>query len=191
MRDRLRHAAGGFAFALAVSDGTASAASSPSPSATPSPSPTAQTFAIVCGTISDFASDSPQADGSFVLNAPGRDPLKFTIPRGRLGGGAAGYVCIALRQGTPYPLFDGFIPGAASGFIPSGAVPLTSASPAPIGFVLPQACAFLAPPVVSTAQTDWSVGCGPTRDRDARGTFATELGRQGWTLCASGVASAE
>lgn len=149
-------------FGVLVVACTAPAARTPSPTphaipssaAPPSPTPTATaatpaTFAAVCGTISDFAGDNAQTNGSFVLNSPGRAPLKITIPAGRLGGSASGYVCVAVLAGTPYPLFAGFFPPGTPGFVSSGAVPATTAGPAPTGFVLPQVCAYVVPPAVS------------------------------------------
>ena len=156
----------------------------------PTQTVTQRTFATVCGRIADFAGDSASTAGSFVLTSPDRDPLKLTIPAGRLGGSAAGYVCVNVLRGNPNPLFDGFIPGGVTTFIREGDLPATSADPAPTGFVLPQACAYVAAPVVTASQTDWLIECGPTRDRDARGTLAPELSRQGWTPCGSGLASA-
>ncbi len=146
---------------------------------------------MVCGTIRDFVRDTPQSDASFVLDSPGRDPLKITIPAGRLGSQAANYVCVQVQRGNPNPRFDGFFPGGTEAFVREGAVPATAASPAPPGFTLPQACAFVATPSVAPAQTDWLVECGASRDRDARGTLAPELTRQGWSLCGSGLAAAQ
>src|SRR5712691_11225204 len=107
---------------------TASPASTPSatPSATihatvaPSPTPAASapgSFAAVCGTVSDFLGDDPQTSGSFVVNSPGRSPLKITVPAGRLGGSASGYVCTEVLAGAPYPLFDGFFTSGTAGFV--------------------------------------------------------------------------
>jgi hypothetical protein len=175
---------------------TTTLAPSPTSALTPTPSqtapPTARGFALACGTISRFVGDTAQADGVIVLEAPGRDSLRLTIPAGRLGGGgASGYVCVQVQQGSPYPLFDGFVPGGISIFVREGAVPATAALPAPSGFTLPQACAFVATPSVSVAQTDWLIECGPSKDRDARGTLAPELIRQGWSLCGSALAAAQ
>lgn len=162
---------------------------------TPSPTPTAtrpSTLALVCGTISDFVSDSSQTNGSFVLNSPGRAPLRITIPAGRLAGGRAdGYGCIGVLAGVPYPLFDVFVPGGATGlFINSGTFPASSASPPPTGFVIPQSCAYVVPPVVGADQTDWKIDCG-AGNNDARGVLGTALTQQGWTSCGSGLASAQ
>lgn len=114
----------------------------------------------------------------------------MTIPAARLGGVASAYVCVEVRAGTPYPPFDGFLPGNTSGFVAQGRIPATVAVPAPTGFVLPQACAFVAPPVVAVEQTDWSVDCGAANDRDARGTLGVALAQQGWTSCGFGIGSA-
>ena len=180
-------------------------ASSPSPSrsatvgATAAPTPSAAasrapgTFAAVCGTVSDFVADGTQ-NGSLVLNSPGRDPLRLTIPAGRLGGGGVGigsYACVGVLTGVPYPLFDGFATSGTPGFVNPGVLPATAASPAPTGFVLPQACAYVAAPVVGTDQTDWKIDCGAPNNNNARGTFAPALTQQGWTSCGAGLAAAQ
>lgn len=174
---------------------------SPTPSATvattasPSPTPagvatTPGTFAAVCGTISDYVSDNPQTNGSFVLNSPGRAPLKITIPAGRLGGGSvSGYVCIGVLAGVPYPLFDVIFTIGNAGFVGSGTVPTTFALPAPTGFTLPQACAYVVPPVVGADQTDWKVDCGAANNNNARGTLGPALAQQGWTSCGAVTAT--
>jgi hypothetical protein len=170
----------------------ASQTSAPTPTSPQTVAPTPRGYALVCGTISRFVGDSAQADGVIVLEAPGRDSLRLTIPAGRLGsGGASGYVCVQVQRGNPSPLFDGFVPGGVSIFIQEGTIPATAASPAPTGFMLPQACAFVATPSVSPAQIDWLIECGPSKDRDTRGALAPELTRQGWTLCGSGLAVAQ
>jgi hypothetical protein len=60
----------------------------------------------------------------------------------------------------------------------------------PDGFVLPQACLYIAPPIIGTDQRDWSIDCGATANRAARGTLADALTQQGWSLCASVTATA-
>jgi len=147
-------------------------------------------FAAVCGTISDFVSDTAQTNGSFVLDSPGRDPLRITIPAGRLGGVAANYVCIAVLAAVPHPLFDGFLPGGTPGFIASGSFPATSASPAPTGFTPPQTCAYVAPPVVAPDQTEWKIDCGAA-NKNARGILGGALTQQGWRSCGSALATAQ
>ncbi len=165
------------------------ATASPSPSPTPAAT-TPATFAAICGTISDFVGDSGQANGSFTLNSPGRAPIKITIPAARLGGSAAGYVCVEVLAGSPYPLFAGFFTSGTQGFVASGTVPATIAFPAPTGFVLPQACAYVVPPAVGAEQTDWKVDCGSTNN-NARGTLGPALTQQGWISCGSGLAAAQ
>ena len=159
------------------------------PTSTATTSPAGATFASVCGTIANFVADSA-TDGSFILNSPGREPLKITIPAGRLGGGnASGYVCVGVLAGVPSPLFDGFAtPGR--GFVNSGTLPATTASPEPTGFLLPQACAFVASPIVGADQTEWMVDCG-TANNNARGTLGAALMQQGWTVCGSALATAQ
>ncbi len=187
--------------AVLVAACTAAPVSTPSPTpsatavatATPGPTPAATrptTVAVVCGTISDFVGDNSQTNGSFVLNSPGRTPLKITIPAGRLGGSASGYVCIGVLAGVPYPLHDGFVPGGVRGlFIDSGTFPATTASPSPTGFVLPQACVYVVPPVVAADQTDWKVDCGGANNNNARGTLGPALAQQGWTSCGAVTAT--
>jgi hypothetical protein len=176
---------------------------SPTPSAnvvataTPGPTPTPAattpaTSAVVCGTISDFVGDNASTTGSFTLNSPGRTPLKITIPAGRLGGSASGYVCIGVLAGVPYPLLDGFVPGGVRDLsIDPGTFPATMAIPAPTGFVIPQACAYVVPPVVGTVQTEWKVDCGAANNNNARGTLGPALTQQGWTSCGTGLATAQ
>src|SRR6267142_3320844 len=175
----------------APSSATVGTPSPAAPTPAQSASPASRGYAMVCGTIRDFVRDTPQSDGSFVLDSPGRDPLKITIPAGRLGSQAASYVCVQVQRGNPNPLFDGFFPGGVAIFVSEGTVPATSASPAPVGFVLPQACAFVATPSIALAQTDWWIDCGQAKDRDIRGTLAPDLVRQGWTSCGSGLAGAQ
>jgi hypothetical protein len=123
-----------------------------------------------------------------MLISQGRAPLRITIPAGRLGGSAAGYVCIDVVAGVPYPLFDGFFPQGTAGFVNPGTFPATIASPAPTSFVLPQSCAYVVPPVVGTNQTDWRVDCGAANN-NARGVLGPALAQQGWTSCGAGLAS--
>lgn len=125
------------------------------------------------------------------LAAPDREPLRLTIPAGRLGGAAAGYVCVEVLAGTPDPLFDGFFTANTWAFVEQGKTSATAALPSPNGFTLPAACAFVAAPVVTPDQTDWAITCGSAKDRDIRGTLAPSLTQQGWTSCASGLASAQ
>jgi len=170
----------------------ATVAASASPIASPSATPTATaaTFAAICGTISDFVGDSAQTNGSFVLNSPGRAPIRITIPAGRLGGSAAGYVCVEVLAGSPHPLFAGFFTSGTPGFVASGTVPATTAFPLPKGFVLPQACAYVVPPAVGPDQIEWKVDCGSAND-DARGTLGPALTQQGWVSCGSGLGAAQ
>jgi hypothetical protein len=139
--------------------------------------------------MSDFVGDNAQTNGSLVLNSPGRAPLRITIPAGRLGGSASGYVCIGVLAGVPYPLFDGFFTSGTPGFVDSGALPATTALPAPTGFVVPQSCAYVVPPAVGIAQTDWKVDCGAANNNNARGALGPSLAAQGWTSCGAGLAS--
>ena len=150
------------------------------------------TFAAVCGTASDRVPRTASTNATFVLNSPGRPPLKLTstgdapidvvIP--------GGYVCLLLEAGVPFPIFGGLTGPYLDGFVLEGTLPATSAKPAPTGFVLPQACAFVAPPVVGTDLTAWAVDCGAQANRDARGTLAPALIQQGWTSCGAVTATA-
>jgi hypothetical protein len=166
---------------------SASATLAATPASTPSAatSPAVRTFASVCGTTTGFDG----ALNGIVLNAQGREPLKVTIPTGRIG--VAGYVCVGVLAGVPYPLLDGFFPHGTPGFVEPGVVPATAAVPAPTGFVLPAACAFVAPPVVNADQTDWKIDCGAANNNNARGTFGPALAQQGWTSCGAGLAAAQ
>jgi len=171
-----------------TSSATVVATATTSPTSTAAASARA-TFASICGTVSDFVGDNAQTNGSFVLNSPGRAPLRITIPAGRLGGSASGYVCIGVLAGVPYPLFDGFFTSGTVGFVNSGSVPATVALPAPTGFVLPQACAYVVPPVVGVAQTDWKIDCGAANNNNARGSLGPALAQQGWISCGAGLAT--
>ncbi len=149
-------------------------------------------FASVCGTMSDGVARTTSTNATFLLNAPGRSPLKIAstepgpidvmVPSGR----ASGYVCLLLEAGVPLPIFAGLIGLGMRGFIPEGTFPATTAQPSPTGFVLPQACAFVAPPVVGTDTTVWAVECG-AKLSDARGTLGSALTQQGWTSCGVGL----
>jgi hypothetical protein len=75
------------------------------------------------------------------------------------------------------------------GFVNSGSVPATFALPAPTGFVLPQSCAYVVPPVVGVAQTDWRVDCGAANNNNARGSLGPALAQQGWISCGAGLAT--
>jgi hypothetical protein len=160
----------------------------PAPSATPVPlaTSTATVWAHVCGTVSDFVRTTTTANGSVILNSPGRSPLKITLtaprvnPDTQLG---AGYICVTLDAGVPRPIFAGLSAPGAEGFIAPGMYPATLAKPAPNGFVVPQACAFVAPPEVGADETNWWVDCGAEANRNARGTLGAALGQQGWTGC--------
>jgi hypothetical protein len=168
---------------LPSASATLAATAAPTPSAAVSTAP--RTFASICGTTGGFV----DAFSGIVLDAPGREPLKITIPTGRIGVG--GYVCVGVFAGVPYPLLDGFFPQGTPGFVERGVVPATAAFPAPTGFVLPAACAFVAPPVVSADQIDWKIDCGAANNNNARGTFGTALAQQGWISCAAGLATAQ
>ena len=170
---------------------TVAATAAPTPSV--GASRASSTFAAVCGTVSNYVADGTQ-NGSLVLSAPGREPLKLTIPAGRLGGGGVGagsYACVGVLAGVPSPLFDGFATSGTPGFLNPGAVPATAASPAPTGFVLPAACAYVATPVVTADQIDWKIDCGASNNNNARGTFGPALAQQGWTSCGVDLAAAQ
>lgn len=184
----------------------ASAATSCSPTSSAPPLPTAQptagltaaatfsvppTFASVCGTMSDGVARTTSTNATFLLNSAGRSPLKIasTGPGPIDAMVPSGYVCLLLDAGVPLPIFAGLIGPQMPGYLPVGAVPSTSARPSPTGFVLPQACAFVAPPVVGTDSTVWSVDCGAQTNRDARGTLGPALIQQSWVSCAIGLGS--
>jgi len=184
------------------------AVTTPAPSSTPSPSaaatPTAlpirtaapltpmpfatsttSDYAVVCGTVGDFLKTTPTHDGSVVLNSPGRTPLTITLTVGRSNpeGSFANYVCVALDQGTPYPIFAGLGAPGREGYVAEGTYPATLAKPAPIGFVLPQSCAYVAPPAVDSVRTLWMVDCGADVNRDPRLVFSRAATAQGWKDC--------
>ncbi len=147
------------------------------------------TFAAVCGTASDRVARTSTANATFLLNSPGRSPLKIAstgnAPIDAVIPG--GYVCLLLGAGVPFPIFDGLIGPQMPGFVAEGTFPATATRPAPTGFVLPQTCAFVEPPVVGTDYTRWAVDCGAQANHDARGTLGPSLTQQGWTGCAIGL----
>jgi hypothetical protein len=149
------------------------------------------TFAAVCGTASDRIARTSTADATFLLNSPGRSPLKIAstgnAPIDAVIPG--GYVCLLLGAGVPFPIFDGLIGPQMPGFVAEGTFPATAARPAPTSFTLPQACAFVRPPEVGADQTYWWVDCGAQLNRDARGTLGTALVQQGWTRCGPAAAT--
>lgn len=149
----------------------------------------ASTWASTCGTVSAFVA-STTTNGSFVLNSPGRPPLKVTISASNTGQ-MSGYICASIYgTGAPSPTFAGLWPPNTAGFIPEGTLPASKASPMPDGLVLPQSCVYIAPPVVGADQREWSIECGATANRDARGTLAPALTQQGWTSCGVGLGTA-
>lgn len=147
------------------------------------------TFAAVCGTASDPVTRTTSTNATFLLNSPGRSPLKIAstgnAPIDAVIPG--GYACLLLEAGVPFPILGGIIGSYYEGFVSEGTLPATSAKPAPTGFVLPQACAFVAPPVVGADTTVWAVDCGAQANRDARGTLGPALTQQGWTSCGVGL----
>ena len=166
--------------------------SAPVSPATPAATFTVPTiFASACGTVSDRVARTASTNATFLLNSPGRSPLKIASTGNAPVDAVvpAGYLCLLLRPGVPLPIFDGLIGPLMPGFVPEGTYPATAARPAPTGFVLPQACAFVAAPVVGTDYTTWAVDCGAQANHDARGTLGPSLIQQGWTGCAIGLGS--
>jgi hypothetical protein len=147
------------------------------------------TFASVCGAMSDGVARTTSTNATFLLNSAGRSPLKIasTGPGPIDAMVPSGYVCLLLEAGVPFPIFAGLIGPQMPGYLVEGTVPATSARPSPTGFVLPQGCAFVAPPVVGTDSTVWSVDCGAQANHDARGTLGPALTQQGWAGCAIGL----
>ncbi len=147
------------------------------------------TFAAACGTASDPVARTTSTNATFLLNSPGRSPLKIAstenapidvvIP--------GGYACLLLEAGVPFPILGAQLGRYSEGFVSEGTLPATSAKPAPTGFVLPQACAFVATPVVGADTTVWAVDCGAQANHDARGTLGPALTQQGWTSCGAGL----
>jgi hypothetical protein len=117
------------------------------------------TFAAVCGTASDPVAKTSSTNATFLLDSPGRTPLKIASTGNAPidAGIPAGYACLLIDNGVPSPILVGFLGPYMEGFVSQGTVPATSAKPAPTGFALPQACAFVAPPVVGTDTTVWAV----------------------------------
>lgn len=150
-------------------------------------------FAVTCGTPSDRVARTQSANATFLLNSPGRPPLKIAVTGNAPVEAAVpgGYHCVLLDRGVPFPVTGGLIGPYMPGFVSEGTFPATTANPAPTGFVLPQTCAFVAPPGVGQEQTEWSVDCGAENNNKARATLGAPLTQQGWTLCGSGLATAQ
>ena len=193
----------GFAVVIALAIATTSCAPSVSTGPIQTVQPTAvstaaatfsvpATFAAVCGRASDRVARTASTSATFLLNSPGRSPLKIAstgnAPIDMVIPG--GYACLLLEAGVPFPIFGALIGSYLEGFVSEGTLPATSAKPAPTGFVLPQVCAFVAPPVVGTDTTVWAVDCGAQANRDARGTLGPALTQQGWTSCSVGLGTA-
>ena len=150
----------------------------------------ASAWASTCGTVSEFVAAAGATNGSFVLNSPSRAPLKVTIPP-TTSGQLSGYICASIYgTGAPSATFAGLWAPNTAGFIAEGTLPASKASQMPDGFVLPQSCLYIAPPIVGADQREWSVECGATANRDARGTLAPALTQQGWTSCGAATATA-
>jgi hypothetical protein len=147
------------------------------------------TFAVACGVASERVAKTGSTDATFVLNSPGRSPLRIAWTGNAPVDAAvpAGYICVLLEAGAPFPVLSALVGPYQEGFISEGAVPATFAKPAPAGFVLPQACAFVASPVVSIDSTVWAVDCGTQANRDARGALGAAMTQQGWVTCGVGV----
>ncbi len=188
------------AFMAAVSCTSAGPVPFPSPSVArtntvPQATAPVATWAVACGTVSDYVRTAPATDGSFVLNSPGRSPLKITLTVARTDpteGQFGGYVCVGVTAGVPYPIFAGLGVPQINGvvpesYVPEGTYPATRAKPAPVGFVVPQACAYVRPPEVGGDQSNWWVDCGAEANRSARGTLGPALTQQGWTRCGPAV----
>jgi hypothetical protein len=148
-------------------------------------------FAAACGTVSDRVARTAATSATFVLNSPGRSPLKVALTGNAPVDAVVptGYVCVVLGGGVPFPISGGLIGPYMAGFVPDGTLPATSAQPAPAGFVLPQACAFVAAPILGADSTVWAIDCGAQANHDARGMLGPALTQQGWIQCAMGLGS--
>src|SRR2546422_9216057 len=115
---------------LAPSAGSAATAI---PTATLLATPPTATWAVACGTVSEYLGNTSSTNGSFVLNSPGRSQLKITLTSAHStpGGVFAGYICTGLEAGVPYPIFGGIWPPNTAGFIHPRTLPATAAPPAP------------------------------------------------------------
>jgi len=153
---------------------------------------TSTVWALACGTVSDLVRTTATANGSLVLNAPGRAPLPITLTPARWNPEAsvAGYVCATVDAGIPRSIFAGLsVPGNAEVYVEAGMYPATRAKPSPTGFVVPQTCAFIRPPELGADQTSWWVDCGAQLNNNARGTIGAALMQQGWTACGPATAT--
>jgi hypothetical protein len=163
--------------------------------ATATATPVAKTFDptrndLYCGALSENRITSGQGSGpnTFELR-PTTSVRTGTVGSVLFGGWIAPdrpslgtYVCVWLSQGVPMAGFESQVPSGQPGYI---------AEILPNGFALPQNCAYVGLP---TSEGDgvsvvWKVDCGATANRSARATLAPALTQQGWTSCASGLAS--
>jgi hypothetical protein len=160
-----------------------------------SSTPAAKTFDpatndLFCGVLSDNSITSGQGSGpnTFELR-PTTSVRTGTVGSVRFGGWAATdrpalgtYVCVWISQGAPIGGFQTQLRSGEPGYI---------AEIVPNGFALPQSCAYVgqATSEDSGLAVVWKVDCGAMPNRSARGSLGPALMQQGWSSCASGLAT--
>ena len=145
---------------------------------------------LFCGVLTENTITSGQGSGpnTFELR-PTTSVRTGTLGSARFGGwlsvdrpALGTYVCVWLGQGAPIGGFESQVRSGDPGYI---------AEILPNGFALAQGCAYVGQ---ATSEPDglaviWKVDCGAIANRSARGTLAPAFKQQGWSSCASGLAS--
>jgi hypothetical protein len=101
-------------FAMIAASCGSLAVTEPAPSPTTVPTAGATfsvpaTFAAACGTVTDRVARTTATSATFVLNSPERSPLKVALTGNAPVDAVvpAGYVCVLLDAGVPFPIFGG------------------------------------------------------------------------------------
>ena len=168
--------------------------SSPGAATSITTSPTKTNSAITqdlfCGVLSVNTIASGQGSGAntFELRPTG-SVRTGTVGSARFGGWVSAdrpalgtYVCVWLEQGAPMGGFLSQVRAGETGYI---------TDLLPNLFALPTGCAYVARPTTDDDQVTvrWQFDCGATANRDARGALGPSFTKQGWTMCASGLAN--
>ena len=157
----------------------------PAPSTTVSHTSTQDLF---CGVLSANTVTFGQGSGANTFELrPTNSVRTGTLGSARFGGWVSApalgtYVCVWLDQGAP---MGGYVSRALPG------EPGYIADIVPNLFTLPSGCTYVAVPTTDADQVTvrWQFDCGVTANRDARGAVGPAFTKQGWTMCASGLAN--
>ncbi|MDQ2914484.1 MAG: hypothetical protein M3T56_14690 [Chloroflexota bacterium] len=145
---------------------------------------------LVCGVLSANSITSGQGSGlnTFELR-PSTSSRIGTVGSTLFGGwisadrpGLGTYVCVRLGRGAPMAGFLSQVRSGESGYI---------AEVLPNGLALPQGCAYVGLPTTDAdaVAVIWKADCGAAANRNARGTLGPSFTQQGWSSCASGLAT--